>query len=278
MDLNTFLNDVTGQSVNEENTNHDETNKESEKFIKNLKKVRFNMMFKNIDRISAFMFDQGATVRGIVKKTILSGAMDLFKQSRKRSVDYRKSKNDMINKNVDKYFDKLKLEGSIKSFDDEVEFERLAFEKILEQVTEQTMSGVTRNDKLTFFVTQFLKTDMLESSEERKYHDRAIEIVEYFVIQTMQIRIVFSIIQTIIARIVSKVKLSKVNEADKKAKIVGDILVKFFKVYVESKFGLTVGKYFSTYVEDYYHSTKDKKEQFTKFENIINVMLGIKKV
>lgn len=278
MNLDNFLNDVhSGKSLMEaEVLSQDEQAKETEKFIKNLKKVRFNAMFKNIDRISQFMIDQGATVRGVVKKTILTGAMELFKQSRERSQNYRKQKDEMINKYVDTMVDKIKIEGSLSSVIEEAEFERITFEKIMEQVSASVLAGATNNDQLTFFITQFLKVEMLDTPEERKYHDRAVEIVEYFVIQTMLIRIVLSSIQTIIARIVSKIRLSKVDDADKKSKEVGKVLIKFFRNYVESKYGAAIGKYLSTFVDDYYHSSKDRKEQFTKFENIINKMLGIK--
>lgn len=278
MNLDNFLNDVYGKPLTEkvETLSQEEEMKETEKFVKNLKKVRFNAMFKNQDRISQFMVDQGATVRGVVKKTILTGAMELFKQSRERSQQYRKTKDDMINKYVDKMLEKIKLEGSLASVIEEAEFERITFEKIMEQVSDATLAGVTNNDKLTFFITQFLKVDMLDTPEERKYHDRSIEIIEYFVIQTMLLRIVLSMIQTIIARIVSKVRLSKVEDAERKSKEVGKVLIKFFRNYVESKYGSAIGKYLSTYVEDYYQSSQDRKEQFIKFENLINSMLGIK--
>jgi F0F1-type ATP synthase membrane subunit a len=146
----------------------------------------------------------------------------------------------------------------------------------MERIADNTFSTVTNNDQMTFFITQFLKTDMLESPEERKYHDRALEIIEYFVIQTMLMRIVLSMIQTIIARIASKIKLSKVDDAERKAKASTDVLIKFFRNFVENKFGNEVGKYLSTYVEDYYQSTQDQKEQFVKFENLVNVLIGIK--
>jgi hypothetical protein len=276
MNLNNFLEDVYGKEITEENVSPEEAMKEAEKFIKNIKKVRFNQMFKELNRIYDFMNDQGATVRGLVKKTILNGAMELFKQSRERSQQYRKSKNDAINQAVEKFMDKVKLEGSLASVVEDVEFERLTFEKIMERIADNTFSTVTNNDQMTFFITQFLKTDMLESPEERKYHDRALEIIEYFVIQTMLMRIVLSMIQTIIARIASKIKLSKVDDAERKAKASTDVLIKFFRNFVENKFGNEVGKYLSTYVEDYYQSTQDQKEQFVKFENLVNVLIGIK--
>lgn len=278
MNLDNFLDNVCDGKplIKEEAQSKDEQNKETEKLIKGLKKMRFNSMFKNVDRISDFMVDQGSTVRGVVKKTILAGAKDLFKQSRERSVAFRKTKEDTINKYVEVIVGKLELEGSLDSVKEETEFERITFEKIMEQMSDSLLVGMNNNDKLTFFMTQFLKTDMLESSEERKYHDRAVELIEYFVIQTMLLRIVLSSIQTIIARVASKVRLSKVENAEEKSKEVGKILIKFFKNYTESKYGAAIGKYLSTYVEDYYQSSKDRKEQFTKFENIINKLLGIK--
>lgn len=278
MNLENFLNDTYGKSINEEvqNLSPEEQLKETEKLIKGLKKVRFNMMFKNQDRIADFMRNQGATVRGVVKKTILTGAVKLFKQSRDRSQEFRKGKDDVINKYVDAFMAKLNMEGSLASVIEDAEFERITFEKIMEQMSDVVLAGVSNNDQLTFFITQFLKTDMLESPEERKYYDRAVEIIEYFVIQTMLLRIVLSSIQTIIARIVSKVRLSKVDDAERKSKEVGKVLIKFFRNFVENKYGTAIGKYLSTYVEDYYQSSQDKKEQFTKFENLINVMLGIR--
>lgn len=278
MDLDNFLDNVCSgkEIIKEENQSDEQQDKETEKLIKGLKKMRFNSMFKNVDRISSFMADQGATVRGVVKKTILTGAKDLFKQSRERSVAFRKTKDDAINKYVEVIMGKLKLEGSVESVIEEVEFERITFEKIMEQMSDSLLVGMKNNDKLTYFMTQFLKTEMLESPEEKKYHERAVELIEYFVIQTMLLRIVLSSIQTIIARVASKVRLSKVENAEQKSKEVGKILVKFFKNYTESKYGAAIGKYLSTYVEDYYQSSKDRKEQFTKFENIINKLLGIK--
>ena len=275
MDLDNFLNDVNAPFLVEAEESGDEM-KDTEKFIKSIKKVRFNAMFKNLERIHNFMFESGATVRGVVKKTILNGAMHLFEQSRKRSQDFRKSKNDMINKYVESILGKIKLEGSLSSVIEDAEFERMTFEKIMEQMSDSVFAGVTNNDKLTFFVTQFLKTDMLQTPEERKYHERALEIIEYFVIQTMLLRIVFSCIQTILARVVSKIKLSKTSDAQKKSEEVGKVLIKFFKNYTEHKYGSAIGKYLSTYVEDFYQSTDDDKKQFTKFENIINILLGIK--
>lgn len=271
MDLDNFLNGNIQEAAS-----LDDESKETEKFIKNLKKVRFNAMFKNLPRINQFMADSGATVRGVVKQTILNGAVNLFKQSRERSQQFVKSKNEMMNKNVESMISKIKLEGSLSSVIEETEFERMSFEKIMEQISDSVLAGVSNNDQLTFFMTQFLKKEMLDTPEEKKYYERSLEIVEYFVIQTMLLRIVFSCIQTIIARIVSKVRFSKVSDAERKAKECGDILIKFFKNYVENKYGAAIGKYLSTYVEDYYHSTGDQKEQFTKFENLVNVLLGIK--
>jgi len=274
MDLDNFLNGVTSPIL--EATDQIDDIKETEKFIKSIKKVRFNALFKNINRIHTFMIEQGATVRGLVKKTILTGAMKLFEQSRERSQEYRKKKNDLINKYSDSLVDKIKVQGTLAGVVEDAEFERMAFEKIMEQVSDSVLAGISNNDQLTFFVTQFLKTDMLQSPEERKYHDRAIELIEYFVIQTMLLRIVLSCIQTIIARVVSKIKLSKTDQCDKKAEEVGKVLIKFFKTFVEHKFGAEIGKYLSTYVEDYYQSTDDDKKQFTKFENLVNILLGIK--
>jgi hypothetical protein len=181
-----------------------------------------------------------------------------------------------MNKNVEAMLSKFKLEGSLASVIEEVEFERISFEKIMEQISDSVLAGVSNNDQLTFFITQFLKKEMLDTPEEKKYYERSLEIIEYFVIQTMLLRIVFSCIQTIIARIASKVKLSKVDDAERKSKESGNILVRFFKNYVENKYGASIGKYLSTYVEDYYHSTDDQKEQFTKFENLVNILIGIK--
>lgn len=277
MNLDKFLNDVYGTPLKEQQeSSPEEINRETEKFIKNLKKVRFNMMFKNIGRINQFMVDLGATVRGVVKSTILKGAMDLFKQSRERSQQYRKQKDEMLTKYAEKFVEKLDVEKSLSEFVEDAEFERITFEKEMDQISDTMMAGISNNDQLTFFMTQFLKTDMLESPEERKYHDRAIEITEYFVVQTMQLRIIFSCIQTVISRIVSKIKLSKAADAEKKAAEAGKILIKFFRLYVENKYGNAIGQYLSTYVEDYYHSTNDRKEQFIKFENLINVLLGVR--
>jgi len=274
MDLDNFLNNV--DMPIREDVSIDDQSKETEKFIKNIKKVRFNAMFKNLSRINQFMADSGATVRGIVKQTILTGAVNLFKQSKERSHQFVSSKNEMINKSVENMLSKIKIEGSLSSVIEEVEFERMMFEKIMEQVSDSVLAGVSNNDQLTFFITQFLKKEMLNSTAEKKYYERCLEIIEYFVIQTMLLRIVFSCIQTIIARIVSKIKLSKVDDAERKAKECGNILVKFFENYVENKYGAAIGKYLSTYVDDYYHSTDDQKEQFTKFENLVNVLIGLK--
>ena len=54
MDLDNFLDNVYGKPLNEEALSPDELAKETEKLIKGLKKIRFNMMFKNVDRISYF--------------------------------------------------------------------------------------------------------------------------------------------------------------------------------------------------------------------------------
>lgn len=279
MNLQEFVDDINENNplLSEEVKSPEEEAKETEKFIKNINKVRFNLMFKNIQRISQFMNDLGSSVRGVVKSTILSGTMELFKQSRERSQQFRKSKEETIKNYVEKFYDKLNTENSLAQFIEDVEFERIAFEKIMENVSASMLAGVSNNDQLTFFTTQFLKKEMLQSAEERKYHERSLELIEYFVIETMKLRVVFSCIQTIIARLVSKVKLSKVEDADRKANEMGKVLIKFYKQFVENKYGTAIGSYLSTYVEDYYHSTDDKKEQFTKFENIINVVLGIKK-
>jgi len=274
MNLDNFLNNVS--IIREDVDIKDVESKDTEKLIKNIKKLRFNAMFKNLSRINQFMSNSGSSVRGVVKQTILNGALNLFKQSKERSHDFIKSKNDIINKNVENIVKKFKLEDSLASIIENVEFERMSFEKIMEQSSDLVLTSISNNDQLTFFMTQFLKKEMLNSTEEKKYYERSVEIIEYFVIQTMLLRSIFSCIQTTIARIVSKIKLSKVDDAERKAKQVGDILIKFFKNYVENKYGASIGKYLSTYVEDYYHSTDDKKEQFTKFENIINIILGIK--
>lgn len=292
MNLENFLNKAYGKSIMEDGSfSEQEQTKETEKFIKNLKKVRFNAMFTNLERISLFMKEQGATVRGLVKKTILEGAMSLFKQSRERSQKYRKQKDDIINKSVDIIIDTYKtekdknnpkskvdtgLEQSIASLLEKVAYEQPIFDKVIERIYSATFPDASKNEQLTFFITQFLKTDQLESPEERKYHDRALELIEYFVIQTMLLRIVLSSVQTLIARIVSKIKLSKVPDAKRKSEEIGKMLIGFFKDYVENRFGSKIGVYLSTYVSDYYQSSKDRKEQFIKFENLINIILGIK--
>ena len=274
MDLNTFLDDVSSNNLVEEKVS-DEI-KDTERFIRNIDNVRFNIMFKNLNRISAYMHDAGMEVRGVVKNILIDGAKNLFKQSKERSTEYRKSKNNLINKYVDGFIKSLKLEGSVKDFEESVEFNRLEFEKMMEAIIDPTISNVAGNEQMTFFVTQFLRDKMLDGAVERKYYQNATKLIEYFVVETMKIRIVFSIIQTIIARIVSKVKLSKVNDAERKSVKVGNILIKFFKDYVRDKFGNSIGNYLSSYVENYYASTKDRKEQFTKFEGIIHTLLGLK--
>jgi hypothetical protein len=274
MNLDEFLLDVNPSLIVKESI--EEEDKDTLKLIKNLGKTRFNMLFKNLDRISQYMSSTGAIVRGAVKKTILNGAFNLFKQSRERSSQYQEKKKEYLDNIVDTLYKSYKLDQPIAGVIETVEFERMKFERVINQISEAFLPELSNNQELTFFTTEFLKVNMLESTEEKKYYENSRLIIEYFVVQSMLYRTIFACIQYVMKNVVSKIRLSGVEDANAKSKEVGNILVKFLKNEVSHLYGTAVGKYFSSYIDGYYKTSDDQKDQFNKFDNLVNILLGVK--
>jgi hypothetical protein len=283
MDLQEFINfyDKNEIKYTVESQSVDEMEKETVKFIKSLSSTskvipRFNMLFKNIERVSALMSDLAIASRGAVKGTILNGAVSLFKQSRERAAGYLETKKESIDKWSQKLFDGIKIDGSVADVIEEVEFDRMDFERFMEKVTETVIPNVSDSKELNFFMTEFLKSNMLETTEEKKYYEYARILIEYFVIQSMLYRITFECIQQVIKGVLSRIKLSSCEDKERKEKAVGEVYAKFFRNYVGTKFGNSIGQYFAAYTDSVYNTSQDRKDTFSKFENIINIVLGVR--
>lgn len=265
MNLENFLEDIKPIAKLDEATEQD-----TEKLIKNLDSLRLNMAIKNKDRISAHMKQLAQSVRGTVKAVILKGAVSAFKNSRTEAVDLRKKLDSQIDDYVKKTVDLLT------KAEDETEAERkidrndAKFRNIFDKFTDMIVGSYKEvNVEIVKRNTVGINANKLESKEEQAYAELADNIIEYYVSELLKLRAVLSTFQTFLARVRKKTG----EEYD------SVLMRKFppmFKSYLKGKFGLEVGKYLVAHVDKWYSSTNDRKEEFAKFENMINDLLGVR--
>lgn len=262
MNLDEFLDDLKPEIKN-----LNEAEEDTEKFIKNIDKVRLNQALKNVDRISAYMMQLASGVRGIVKTSILQGAVGAFKRSRDEAAQLRRSINDNINQYVNKTIELLGKAEDERDARNKLDKNAPKFENIFEKMTTMVLDKYdTIDDGLVKRSSVILNPDKLDGPEEKKYNDLAGNIVEFYVREVLKIRTVLSTFQTFLARVRNKTEFDDA---------VMDILPRVFKSYIKNKFGTTTGQYLVAHIDKWYHSTNDRKEAFKRFENLINRLLGV---
>lgn len=265
MNLDNFLEDIKPIARLDEATEQD-----TEKLIKNLDSIRLNMALKNKDRISAHMKQLATSVRGTVKSVILRGAVSAFKNSRDEAVELRKKLDSQIDDYVDRTVSLLSKSENESEAERKIDRNDAKFRNIFDKFTDMIIGNYKEvNVEIVKRNTIGINANKLESNEEKTYVELADNIIEYYVSELLKIRAILSTFQTFLARVRKKTD----DEYD-------SVLMKkfppMFKSYLKGKFGIEVGKYLVAHVDKWYSSTNDRKEEFAKFENMINDLLGVR--
>lgn len=262
MDLEQLLSDIK-PSLNEAKVPDD-----TEKFIKNIESLRLNMALKRVDNISSFMRSLASQTRGPVKDLILKGAKGAFEKSRKEASEFRKQFDDDVNKYVEKTVNLLNKSKNEVDAADKIDKNAPKFHNFFDSMTDNIVKKYEEfDDGLAKRSTISLNTDRLKTNEEKKYSEMAGMLVEYYVRELLKIRVVLSTFQVFLARVVKQVEYKD---------SVTQELPFIFKSFIRNKFGAVTGEYLVAHVDKYYTTTEHSKEEFAKFENLMNDLLGIK--
>lgn len=235
------------------------------KFIRNINKVSFNMMIKNNTKINAYMKNLAGQTRGFIKQNFVSSAEKLFKESKVRSNQYRSDKEKTVNKFVDRMTELLPDDVE-RDYELELEMLRPKFESELQLIKRVIEQDLDKRENMFFFAIPGVPERMLNTKQEKEYNKDAIILLDYFIRNTLKMRSILSIIQTVIHRVVKKS-----NQPD----VARKVLVKFVKSNVQEAYGAYVGKLLSEYITDFY-SSNDSKKSFQKFEGFVGFVLGLK--
>jgi hypothetical protein len=262
MNLEEFLTDIKPEA-----TLFEEVEQDTEKFIKNIEKVRLNMALKNADRIENFMKQLGSPVRGVVKSTILRGAVSAFTNSRAEVSTLITNLNDQINQYADKTSTLLDHALNQAEAKEKIDKNVPKFENIFDMMTQMILEKYDAFDEgLIKRNTIGINTDRLENKEEVRYAELSDKIIEYYVRELLKIRAVLSAFQTFVARVKKRTQYPDV---------VHEKFPPIIRGFVATKFGERTGRYLVAHVDKYYSSTNDRKEEFRKFENLLNKLLGV---
>lgn len=264
MNLDEFLEDIRPEAQLSEASEQD-----TEKFIKNLESVRLNVALKNKDRIAAHMKQLAGTVRGTVKTIILRGAVSAFENSRKEATELRHKINDEINRYADKTAELLTKAEDKQDAINKIDKNEPKFRNIFDKFTDMVINEYESNNTgLVKRNNVGINVNKLETAEERNYAQLADQIIEYYVSELLKIRAILSTFQTFLARVRKKTGQNY-----------DDALLRefppMFKSYLKGKFGVSTGQYLVAHLDKYYSSTNDRKEEFNKFENLLNNLLGM---
>jgi ribosomal protein L17 len=211
-----------------------------------------------------------SSVRGTVKTIILRGAVSAFKNSRIEATNLRHKINDEINKYVDKTVDLLTKAENEQDAIDKIDKNEPKFRNIFDKFIDMIIKEYNENNTgLVKRNNVGINVNKLETAEERNYAQLADQITEYYVSELLKIRAILSTFQTFLARVIKKTD----NNYD------AALLKEFppmFKSYLRGRFNdENTGKYLVAHLDKHYDSTNDKSEEFNKFENLLNNLLGI---
>ena len=264
MNLDEFLEDIRPEAQLSEASEQD-----TEKFIKNLESVRLNVALKNRERIAAHMKQLANSVRGTVKTVILRGAVSAFENSRKEATNLRHRLDDEVKKYVDKTVDLLSKAEDEEDARNKLDKNETKFRNIFDKFTDMVIDEYEKsNTGLVKRNNVGINTNKLETAEERNYAQLADQIIEYYVSELLKIRAILSTFQTFLARVRKKA-------GQNYDEVLIDRFPSMFKAYLRGKFGINTGQYLVAHLNKYYSSTNDRKEEFNKFENLLNNLLGV---
>lgn len=266
MDLDQLLSEV--KPLNEASKVPEDT----EKLIKNIDSLTLNMALKRVDKISDHMKSLASRAEGNVKTLILRGAKSAFEKSRKEASEFRKKFDDDVNVYVDKTIKLLQSAKNEVDAREKIDKNAPKFQNFFDRMTENILSEYEKfDDGLVKRNPISLNIDAIKDEGRRNaaksYYELSTILIEYYVRELLKIRVVLSIFQIFLSRVVKQVEYKDV---------VTDELSFIFKGFIRNKLGAETGKYLVAHVEKYYSTTERNKEEFAKFENLMNNLLGIK--
>jgi len=267
MDLDQLLNEVR-PNLNEASKVPEDT----AKLIKNIDSLTLNMALKRVDKISAHMKTLASRAQGNVKTLILRGAKSAFDKSRKEATEFRKKFDDDVNQYVEKTVTLIQSAKNEVDAQDKIDKNAPKFQNFFNKMTENIISeyekfddGLVRRNPISLDISKIQDEGRRNAAKE--YYELSTVLIEYYVRELLKVRVVLSIFQVFLSRVRKQVEYKEVVTTE---------LPFIFKGFIRNKLGAETGKYLVAHVEKYYSTTERNKEEFQKFENLMNDLLGIK--